>query len=159
MKSVFLLIVIITTLFCFEVNAQVNTDFNLEYDLFLGVYTKGKTQWVCGMIVESIDSTNRELKVRFDVVKDWVEQDSLECIVSLDTTQIYLQKFDDTEYQALKYTSQTSGVAVFIGIPDKYEYMLPNGMNGVSYNFRYANAILPGKWKKHQKRIKVYFEK
>lgn len=151
--------ILVILFFSFEGKTQVSTEFDLSYDLFLGVYSKHNKQWVCGMIVEAMDSTNREINVRFDVLKEWVQQDSLECRLFLDTTQTYTQKFDDVEYQALRYTSPTSGVTVFIGVPVKHEFTPANGLSLTLYSFQYANAVLPKKWKKHQRRIKVYYNK
>lgn len=139
--------------------SQVDTHFDLKRGLFLSAYRENKIQWVCGMEVSALDSTNRKLKVKFDLVKNWKGYDSQDLIVFLDTTQTYLQQSGKITYQAMKYTSAKTGVTIFIAVPDKYEYTLSNGMSTVSWQFRYAHADLPKKWKKHQKHFEVFYEK
>ncbi len=157
--SLRLLFFVLLGLLDLEAKAQVNTDFKLHQNLFLGAYQKHGKQWLCGMVISSIDSTNKQIHVRFDVLKDWVQQDSLECVLSLDTTQTYKQLFDIEEYQTLKYSSEKDGVTVFISVPVKHEYSYSNGMSSVSYQFDFARALLPAKWKKYERRIDIYYEK
>jgi hypothetical protein len=155
---------IIFTLSCsfllaFSCHSQVDTGFELQHNLFLSAYRENKTQWVCGMEVSALDSTNRKLKVKLNLLKNWKKYDSLDLIVLLDTTQTYLQHSEKIAYQAMKYTSAKEGISIFIAVPDKHEYTLSNGMSGVSWQFHYAHADLPKKWKKHQKHFEVFYEK
>jgi hypothetical protein len=139
--------------------AQVDTRFEMKRNLFLSTYRVSQVQWVCGMEVFSVDSTNQQLKVRFDLLKNWQGRDSLDLMATLDTTQTYWRKFDKDSVQTLKYTSGNTGVTIFIAVPEKYEHTLFNGMSAISWQFRYAQVILPPKCKKHQKYFRVYYEK
>ena len=145
--------------FCFQGHAQVDRNFDLKHGLFVGTYTKSKIQWVCGIELSALDSANTTLNARFDLLKDGVVQDSLICTLTIDSSQTYLKKFHDSEAKTIRYYSIEMDVAIYLCMPSKYEYVLPNGDNVVSYQFHHAKADLPKKWKKHQKKFDCFFEK
>jgi len=152
------LLFVFCLLFSFESNAQVKNKCSLEHNLFLSASNRGKTQWICGVMLETEDSTNRVISARFDIMKDWVPLDSLELTLEMDTTRFYQKTVRDDEQEMLRYFS-SSGLEVFLAAPVFHEYELSNGMKTSSCQFGYAVVVFPKSWRKHQKKFDLFFEK
>ena len=146
-------------LLSFEGNTQVSNKCSLDYKLFLSATSKGKDQWICGVILSTKDSTNKVISSRFDILKNWKPIDSLEMVLELDTTQLYKKMLRDDEIEMLRYFSSSSGLEIFLQDPAFYEYETSNEMKLTSCQYNVALVSFHRKWHKHQKKFDVFFEK
>jgi len=142
----------------FDGKAQVKNECNLEYTLFMSGANKCNVQWLCGVLLEATDSTNRMVSARFDIMRNWIQVDSLEITLQLDTLQLYDKTIRDDEMQTMRYFS-SNGLEFFLVIPDFYEHKIPNGMQLSYCHYNFALVVFPKKWRKYQKRFEVFFEK
>lgn len=139
--------------------SQNNHLFDGKYAVYISAgHLQGK-RIVAGIQVHAKDSTNREIHVRFDLLKNWIPADSAEFDLLLDTTKHELITVDNRTYQAIHYRSKDSQVKINFQKPEGFETKLSNGMEWTYWISSYATVIYSNRFKKYNRILKVYYEK
>ncbi len=122
-------------------------------------HLKGK-RIVSGIQVEAKDSTNQEIHVRMDLLKDWITTDSAEFILFLDTTKHAFIYLDDRKYEAIQYRSKDSQIRInFEKLTEFNYYVREEREKKTSWRSTYATVNYSNRFKKYNRILKVYFEK
>lgn len=134
--------------------------FEQKHTLYVSAgHLKGK-RIVSGILVEAKDSTNQEIHVRMDLLKDWIATDSAEFILFLDTTKHEFIYLDDRKYEAIHYRSKDSQIRINFEKPKEFNYYVREGKEKrTSWSSTYATVNYSNRFKKYNRVLKVYFEK
>lgn len=156
MRIIFALSLVLT----FVSFSQDNHLFDRERALYVSAgYMSGK-RVVCGIHIQSKDSTNRGIHVKVELLKDWVQVDSSEYDLFLDTTKHAFVYLDERKYEAIQYRSKDSKIAINFEKPKLFEYYTKDGTEKkTSWLSTYATVIYSNHLRKYNRVLKVYFEK
>lgn len=122
-------------------------------------YMNGK-RIVCGIHVESKDSVNMEIHVKVELLKDWVQVDSSEFDLFLDTSKHEFVYLDKKKYEAIQYRSKDSKIRINFEKPKLFEYYTKDETEKkTSWSSTYAAVIYSNHLRKYNRVLKVYFEK
>lgn len=139
--------------------SQNNHLFEQKYAVYVsGGYLQGK-RIVAGIQVQTKDSTNQEIHVRFDLLKNWIPVDSVEFDLFLDTTKRELITVDNRKYEAIHYQTKDSQVKINFQKPEGFDAKLSNGMEWTYWTSSYATVTYSNRFKKYNRILKVYYEK
>jgi len=114
---------------------------------------------VAGVQVQARDSTNQEIHVRFDLLKNWIPVDSAEFDLFLDTTRHEFITVDNRKYEAIHYRSKDSQVRINFQKPEGFDTKLRNGKEWTYWTSTYATVSYSNRFKKYNRILKVYYEK
>jgi hypothetical protein len=109
--------------------------------------------------VKAKDSTNQEIHVRFDLLKNWIPVDSAEFDLFLDTTKHEFIAVNERKYEAIHYRSKDSQVKINFQKPEGFEAKSSNGMEWTYWWSSYATVSYSNRFKKYNRILKVYYEK
>ncbi len=159
MRIIFLLSLVFTFI-SESYYSQNNHLFDQEHALYVAAgYMKGK-RIVCGIHVQSKDSTNVEIHVKVELLKDWIQVDSSEFDLFLDTSGHEFISLDGRRYEAIQYRSKDAKVRINFEKPRLFEYYTKDGSEKrSSWISTYAAVICSNQLKKYNRVLKVYFEK
>jgi len=139
--------------------SQNNHLFEGKYAVYISSgYLQGK-RILAGIQVHAKDSTNQEIHVRFDLLKNWVRADSAEFGLFLDTTKQEFIVVDNRKYEAIHYRSKDSKVKINFQKPEGFETKLSNGKEWTYWTSAYATVTYSNRFKKYNRILKVYYEK
>lgn len=139
--------------------SQNNHLFVGKYTLYVSAgYLKGK-RIVSGIQVQAKDSTNREIHVRMDLLKDWITVDSAEFDLFLDTAKHEFIYVNERKYEAIHYESKDSQIRINFEKPIGHEMKTNNGMEWIYWASAHATVSYSNRFKKYNRILKVYYEK
>jgi len=139
--------------------SQNNHLFEGKYTVYISAgHLQGK-RIVAGIQVQAKDSANREIHVRFDLLKNWVPADSAEFDLFLDTTKHEFIEVDNRKYEAIQYRTKDSQVKINFRKPEGFATKLSNGMEWTYWTSSYATVTYSNRFKKYNRILKVYYEK
>lgn len=139
--------------------SQNNHLFERKYTVYVsGGHLQGK-RIAAGIQVQAKDSTNQEIHVRFDLLENWVQADSAEFDLFLDTTRHEFIAVDNRKYEAIRYRSKDSKIKINFQKPEGFDTKLSNGMEWTYWTSRHATVTYSNRFKKYNRILKVYYEK
>lgn len=158
MRIIFALLLLIS--FISVSYSQNNHLFQQKHALYVSAgYQSGK-RIVCGIHVQSKDSANREIHVKVELLKDWVQVDSSEYDLFPDTSKHEFIYLDKRKYEAIQYRSKDSKIRINFEKPNPFEYYTKDGTEKrIAWSSTYASVVYLNHLKKYNKVLKVYFEK
>jgi hypothetical protein len=128
--------------------------------LYISAGHQGGKRIVSGIQVEAKDSTNQQIHVRMDLLKDWVACDSAEFDLFLDTTRQEFIYLDDRKYESIHYRSKDSQIQINFEKPKEFTYYNKDGTGKRSaWISTYAKVHYSNRFKKYNRILKMYFEK
>ncbi|WP_341903227.1 hypothetical protein [Fluviicola taffensis] len=139
--------------------SQNNHLFDGKYAVYISSgYLQGK-RIVAGIQIHAKDSTNQEIHVKFDLLKNWILSDSDGFDLFLDTTKQEFIVVDERKYEAIHYRSKDSQVKINFQKPEAFETKLSNGKEWTYWISSYAVVTYSNRFKKYNRILKVYYEK
>ena len=128
--------------------------------LYVSAGYLGGKRIVSGIQVKAKDSTNQEIQVKMELLKDWVPSDSATFILFLDTSKQEFISLDGRKYEAIHYRSEDSQVQINFGKPEEFTYYVKGGTEKHSaWNSNYAVVHYSNRLKKYNRVLKMYYEK
>ena len=153
------LVFIFTSASCYSQDHS-NHLFSRGNTLYVSAGHLGGKHIVSGIQVEATDSTNREIHVRMDLLKDWVPCDSAEFDLFLDTTKHEFIYLDDRKYESIHYRSKDSQIQINFQKPKEFTYYNKDETGKqTAWTSTYAKVHYSNRFKKYNKILKMYFEK
>lgn len=115
---------------------------------------------VAGIQIQSIDSLNQQVHVKFELLANWKQIDSSEYDLFLDTTKHEFIFVDGHEYEAIQYRSKDSEVKINFEKPREYTYFVRGETEKITiWTSIYATVNQSNRFEKYNRVLKVYYEK
>ena len=140
--------------------SQSNYLFAHQSVLYVSAGKMSGKQIVCGIYIQAKDSSNRQIHVKTELLKDRIQIDSSEYDLFLDTSKHEFIYLDGRKYEAIQYRSKDSKIRINFEKPRPFEYYTrEGGEKKIYWTSTYASVIFSNHLKKYNRILKVYFEK